>query len=290
MATVAEWIEGARVRTLPNAVAPVLVGSGAAADAHAFTWWGGALALVVSLSLVVGVNYANDYSDGIRGTDDHRVGPQRLVGSGAAEPADVLHAALACFGVTLFAGLLIVIFSGQWWLLGVGAVCVAAAWYYTGGSRPYGYAGLGELAVFLFFGPVAVLGTQYVQLGDITGQGIGASVAVGSFSTAVLVANNLRDIYTDDQSGKRTLAVLLGDKDTRYLYCALISLPYVLTALAAIRDPWLLIALLSAPLLLPAVRPIVDNKIGPSLVPVLKHTGLALLAWSALATYALFRT
>jgi 1,4-dihydroxy-2-naphthoate octaprenyltransferase len=189
MATLAQWVEGARPRTLPNAIAPVIAGTGAAAGLHAAVWWRALLALAVSIALIVGVNYANDYSDGIRGTDDDRAGPLRLVGAKLAKPRAVLAAAVCSLAIGAVAGLALAIVSAPW-LIAVGAVCIAGAWLYTGGSRPYGYAGFGEVAVFLFFGPVAVLGTQFTQAQRIDWVGAVLSVAVGGLSAAVLVANN----------------------------------------------------------------------------------------------------
>ncbi|HEV7907404.1 MAG TPA: 1,4-dihydroxy-2-naphthoate polyprenyltransferase [Pseudonocardiaceae bacterium] len=287
MATVAQWIEGTRPRTLPNSISPVLVGAGAAYNIDALSLAQTLLALIVSLMLQVGVNYANDYSDGIRGTDANRVGPFRLVGSGAADPKAVRNAAFASLGVAAVAGLALVVISGRWWLLAFGAVCIVAAWYYTGGKRPYGYAGLGEIAVFLFFGPAAVLGTLYVQTGQITGVGIGGAIAVGTFSTAVLVANNLRDIPTDVTAGKRTLAVLLGDRDTRNLYLALVAVPFIITIVIALRIPPALLGFLALPLVAPSVRRIVRGDTGKALIPVLRDTGLAMLLWSIATTVAL---
>lgn len=287
MATVAQWIEGARIRTWPNAVAPVLVGSGAAAGTGGFDPMIALLALLVALFLITGVNYSNDYSDGIRGTDDERVGPMRLVGSGAAEPTAVRNAAFACFGLAALAGLGVVVLSGHWWLLAVGAACIAGAWFYTGGWKPYGYAGLGELAVFVFFGPVAVLGTLYVQADTITGTGIGSSVAIGSLSSAVLVANNLRDIPTDRVTGKRTLAVLLGDRDTRFLYATLVLVPFLISTLMGLRNPWALLGFLALPLLVGSLRAVLGGGQGRKLIPALRDTGLAMLAWGALTALAL---
>ncbi|HPY24853.1 MAG TPA: 1,4-dihydroxy-2-naphthoate polyprenyltransferase, partial [Mycobacterium sp.] len=217
MATVGQWIEGARPRTLPNAIAPVLAGTGAAAWLHSAVWWKALLALAVSISLIVGVNYANDYSDGIRGTDDDRAGPLRLVGSRLAAPRAVLTAAGMSLALAAVAGVILALSSAPW-LIAVGAACIAGAWLYTGGSRPYGYAGFGEVAVFVFFGLVAVLGTQFTQASRIDWVGVVLAVATGALSSAVLVANNLRDIPTDRTAGKITLAVRLGDGRTRSLY------------------------------------------------------------------------
>jgi 1,4-dihydroxy-2-naphthoate octaprenyltransferase len=216
MTTAAQWLEGARPRTLPAAVAPVLVGSGAAAAADGFSAGRAVLALVVALALQVGVNYANDYSDGVRGTDEHRVGPLRLVGSGAASPGAVRNAALACFGVAVVAGLVLSALA-SWWLVIVGAVSIAAAWAYTGTSRPYGYRGLGEVSVFVFFGLVAVLGTTYVQAERLTWPALAGAVGCGALACAILVTNNLRDIPTDVDAGKRTLAVVLATGAPRTL-------------------------------------------------------------------------
>ncbi|SFQ65223.1 1,4-dihydroxy-2-naphthoate octaprenyltransferase [Amycolatopsis arida] len=290
MATVAQWIEGARPRTLPNAVAPVLAGAGVAVQLGAFSWWRWLLALLLALALIVGVNYANDYSDGIRGTDTDRVGPLRLVGSGAAAPGAVRAAAFTALGTAALFGLALVASTGHWWLLAAGAACLAAAWFYTGGRRPYGYAGLGEVAVFVFFGLVAVLGTVYVQAGTVNATALGCAVAVGSFSTAVLTANNLRDIPTDRAAGKRTLAVRLGDAGTRRLYLALVTVPFAVTLAMAVATPPVLLALLAAALLPRPVRTVIGGGAGPALVPVLRDTGMAMLAWSALVTAALTAT
>ncbi|PXY32038.1 1,4-dihydroxy-2-naphthoate polyprenyltransferase [Prauserella muralis] len=287
MATVAEWIEGARPRTLPNAIAPVLAGMGAAAQLDAFSWWQSLLALGVALALIVGVNFANDYSDGIRGTDTERVGPLRLVGSGAARPRTVLAAALASLGVAGVLGLVLVAVTGTWWLLALGAACIAGAWFYTGGRRPYGYAGLGEVAVFVFFGLAAVLGTVYVQAGRVSWEALASAVAVGCLSTAVLVANNLRDIPTDREAGKRTLAVKLGDGGTRRLYLALAVVPFVLTGTLAFAHPVALVALPAAALLVTPVRVITGGVTGRGLIPVLRDTGMAMLAWAVLTGAAL---
>ena len=250
-------------------------------------WWLALLALAVSVSLIVGVNYANDYSDGVRGTDRVRVGPLRLVGSGLATPEAVRTAAMSALAVAAVAGLVLVAASRRWFLLVPGALCLIGAWFYTGGKRPYGYRALGELAVFLFFGPMAVLGTLYVQTGRVNGTAIGCSVAVGAFSAAILVANNLRDIPTDRDAGKRTLAVLLGDRDTRRLYLALVTVPFLFTVLLGIRNTPALAALIAIPLLLPPVRRVLRGYTGRRLVPVLRDTGIAMLAWSVATAIAL---
>jgi 1,4-dihydroxy-2-naphthoate polyprenyltransferase len=284
MATVAQWMAGARVRTLPNSVSPVLVGAGAAVAIDGFVWWRALLALVVALAFQVGVNYANDYSDGIRGTDADRVGPLRLVGSGLVPPGMVRTAAFACFGLACVAGLALVAASGHWWLIAVGAVSVLGAWFYTGGKNPYGYLGFGELAVFVFFGPVPVLGTLYVQTGRITWLGVVTSLALGSFSAAVLAANNLRDRPTDAESGKKTMAVRLGDTGARNFYAVLALAPFVITVGLAFISPWLLLGLLASAKIAPAVRVVMNGGAGPALIPVLKDTALGMLIWAVATT------
>ncbi len=292
MATAQQWIQGARPHTLPNAIAPVVAGVGAAAHAAGdlsagdLSWWRAGLALLVALSLIVGVNYANDYSDGIRGTDDDRVGPMRLVGSGAAAPAAVKRAAFVCFGVAAVCGLVLAI-STAWWLVAVGAVCIAGAWFYTGGSSPYGYLGFGEVAVFVFFGLVAVLGTQFVTADTVDWVGLVCAIAVGCFSSAVLVVNNLRDIPSDTESGKITLAVRLGDARTRILFGALLTLPLVVSVALAGVTWWALIGLFAAPLIWVASGPVRTGGIGPALIVSLATTGRAMLLWSVATAVAL---
>ncbi|WP_319450908.1 MULTISPECIES: 1,4-dihydroxy-2-naphthoate polyprenyltransferase [unclassified Mycobacterium] len=286
MATVAQWIEGARPRTLPNAVAPVIAGTGAAAWLGDAVWWKALLALVVALALIVGVNYANDYSDGIRGTDDVRAGPLRLVGSKLATPRSVLTAAVVSLGIGAAAGLTLALLS-QPWLIAVGAACIAGAWLYTGGSKPYGYQGLGEVAVFVFFGLVAVLGTQYTQALRVDWVGAALAVATGALSSAVLVANNLRDIPTDTESGKITLAVRLGDARTRVLFQALVALAFVLTLVLTLATPWCLVGLVAAPLGVRAALPVRRGLGGKELIPVLRDTGLTMLVWSVAVALAL---
>ena len=286
MASLAQWIEGARPRTLPNAIAPVIAGTGAAAWLHSAVWWKALLALAVSLALIVGVNYANDYSDGIRGTDDERAGPLRLVGSKVAAPRAVLTAAGMSLAVAAVAGLTLAMLSAPW-LIVVGALCILGAWFYTGGSRPYGYAGFGEVAVFVFFGLVAVLGTQYTQALRIDGVGATLAVATGALSSAVLVANNLRDIPTDTVAGKVTLAVRLGDNRTRVLYQSLLALAGILTVALMRATPWCAIGLLAAPLALRAAAPVRRGQSGRDLIPVLRDTGLTMLVWSVAVVLAL---
>ncbi|NYI99532.1 1,4-dihydroxy-2-naphthoate octaprenyltransferase [Nocardioides thalensis] len=284
MATPAHWLAGARPRTLPAAVAPVLAGTGVAVHVDEAVWWKALLALVVSLALQVGVNYANDYSDGIRGTDADRVGPLRLVGSGLASPAAVKRAAFLAFGVAGVAGLVLAA-TTAWWLLAVGAVSVVAAWFYTGGSKPYGYLGLGEVMVFVFFGLVAVVGTTYVQTEEWSDGGVPAllaGVGVGSIACAILVANNLRDIPTDRVAGKMTLAVRLGDRLTRWWYAALLVLAVAaLVALACCTTWWALLGLVLALPAVPAARIVLGGAGGPGLIPVLQKTGVAELLWAA---------
>ena len=255
MATLAQWISGARPRTLPNAIAPVIAGTGAAAWLDGALWWKALLALAVSISLIIGVNYANDYSDGIRGTDDERAGPLRLVGSKVAAPRSVLAAAIISLVLAAAAGVALALLSAPW-LIAVGAACLAAAWGYTGGSRPYGYSGFGEVAVFVFFGLVAVLGTQYTQALRIDLVGVTLAVATGALSSAVLVANNLRDIPTDAVSGKMTLAVRIGDARTRVLYQALLGLAGILTVALMRATPWCALGLLAVPLAVRAAGPV----------------------------------
>jgi 1,4-dihydroxy-2-naphthoate octaprenyltransferase len=282
MATTTEWIAGARPRTLPAATAPVLIGSGAAALVGAFSAGRALLALGVALALQVGVNYANDYSDGVRGTDVDRVGPLRLTASGLARPGHVKAAAFAAFGVAGVLGLVLVALTGQWWLLAVGAFCVVAAWYYTGGRRPYGYAGLGEVGVFVCFGLVATLGTTYTQAGRVTAPAVLGAVGVGLIACALLMVNNLRDIPTDALTGKKTLAVRLGDHRARRAYVLLLWLPLLLGALCVLWSPWALIVVLLAGPAAGLSLPVLAGARGRLLVPVLGGTGLYELGYGIL--------
>ena len=282
MASTGEWIQGARPRTLPAAISPVLVGTGAAIGLDAGSAPRALLAALVALALQIGVNYANDYSDGVRGTDADRVGPLRLTGSGLARPGAVKRAAFVAFGVAAVAGTVLVALSGHWWLLAVGAAAVVAAWTYTGGPRPYGYAGLGEVFVFVFFGLVATLGTTYTQAGRLSGPAWAGAVAIGSLACAILVANNLRDVPTDAVAGKRTLAVRIGAPATRWLFVALLVVPFVLAAATARTAPGALAALLALFLALRPAADVITGASGRALVRVLGHTGSLQLVYALL--------
>jgi 1,4-dihydroxy-2-naphthoate octaprenyltransferase len=273
MATAAQWFAGSRPRTLPAAFAPVIAGTGAAAAIDSVRPLRALLALGVAVALQVGVNFANDYSDGIRGTDDQRVGPFRLTGSGAAAATSVKRVAWAFFATAALAGLALIWLAQAWWLIVVGAASIVAAWYYTGGRNPYGYLGLGEVFAFVFFGLVAVLGTTFTQAGRVTLPAVAAAIGTGSLACAILVVNNLRDRSGDASSGKRTLAVRLGDTRTRVLYAGLLAVAGSSVPLAAVAHPTALLGLLAAPL---AVRPltmVLRGSDGPALLPVLGDTG-----------------
>ncbi|HSL58528.1 MAG TPA: 1,4-dihydroxy-2-naphthoate polyprenyltransferase [Acidimicrobiales bacterium] len=269
------WIAGARPRTLPAAVVPVAVGTAAAVGEADIVAWRAGAALVVALALQVGVNYANDYSDGVRGTDADgaRVGPVRLVGSGLKSPGAVKRAAFAALGVAAVAGLALAVAVG-WELLVVGAAAIAAAWFYTGGSRPYGYAGFGEVFVFVFFGVVATVGSAYVHTGEVSTLALVASVPVGLLATALLVVNNLRDIPGDTAAGKRTLAVRLGDRATRGLYVGLLVVTFlVIPPLAGLGRIGAVVGLLGIPFARRPVTAVLSGAHGPGLIPVLGATG-----------------
>lgn len=287
MATVGEWVSGMRPRTLPNSVVPVAVGTALAFSLGGFVWWKALLALLVSLSLQVGVNFANDYSDGVKGTDtEERTGPTRLTATGLARPEHVLAAALGSFAFAGVTGLVLVATS-SWWLLLIGAAAIAAAWYYTGGRSPYGYRGLGEVSVFVFFGVVAVVGTVFVQLGTVPWQAWVASVPVGLLSCSVLVINNLRDIPTDRETGKITLAVRLGQTGTRLLYAGAIVASYVFALVLTPVSWWAPLVLLSLPLAVPPVRRVMGGQVGRDLVLGLGETGKLQTAFGALFSIAL---
>jgi len=280
MATPGQWLEGARPRTLPAAVAPVAVGAGLAAHVDAFMLGRSLLALAVAVALQVAVNYANDYSDGIKGTDAKRVGPVRLVGQGLAPAAQVKMAAFAAFVVAAVCGLALVALTQQWWLLLVGVASIAAAWLYTGGPRPYGYAGLGEVFVFVFFGIVPVVGTAYVQTLAVSALDVVASIGVGLLACAILVTNNLRDIPGDTVVGKTTLAVRLGDHATRLLFTAIVLVALVIPlVMAAMASPLIALTSVAGLLAIGPLRTVLGDASGPDLIPALKGTGTLLLAY-----------
>ena len=266
------WVAGARPRTLPASVIPVAVGTAVVAAGGQAIWWRAAAAMVVSVAIQVGTNYANDYSDGKRGTDAVRVGPVRLVASGLASPNAVKQAAIISFAVAAVAGLALAAVAG-WWLIAIGAACIAAGWLYTGGPRPYGYAGLGELFVFVFFGLVATTGTAYVQIEKVTGLSALAGVPVGLLAVALLVVNNLRDIPGDTTAGKNTLAVRLGAPATRRLYVSTLAVPFLTVGFIALVRPWALLALVAVPFALPPARRVLAGEAGRGLVEVLQATG-----------------
>ena len=260
------WIAGARPKTLVAAIAPVIVGTAFAGyDAKLINFL---LALIVGLALQIGVNYANDYSDGIKGTDDDRVGPIRLVGSGLAKPTEVKRAALISFGIAALAGLILASRT-DWFLLIIGGLAILVAWGYTGGAKPYGYMALGEVSVFIFFGLVATLGTYYVQVGGISFEVLIAAIAMGFLATAILVVNNLRDLERDAKSGKTTLAVKLGAARTRALYRITIFLPLLLALTLAVESRFFLISLLALPQLIRASRAVNSG----ALIELLGKTG-----------------
>jgi 1,4-dihydroxy-2-naphthoate polyprenyltransferase len=286
VASAQEWLAGTRPRTLPAAVVPVLIGSGVAFGYGRFSWWRALLALVVALALQVGVNFANDYSDGVRGSDEQRVGPVRLVAAGLAPPRQVLAAAFGSFALAGAAGLALASVT-SWWLVAVGAACILAAWFYTGGSRPYGYSGFGEVFVFAFFGVVAVAGTAYVQMMSLSWLGLAASVPAGLLACALLMVNNLRDIRTDTQAGKRTLAVHLGDARARLVYVASVLLPFLCAALLGVFRPLALITVVALPLARIPIRAVRAGAVGPALVKALGQTGRLQLAFGVAFTIGL---
>jgi 1,4-dihydroxy-2-naphthoate octaprenyltransferase len=284
MATMSQWVAGARPRTLGAAIAPVAAGTGVAAFQGGIVINRALLALVVALALQIAVNYANDYSDGIRGTDDARVGPVRLVGQGLAQPRTVKFAALLFFTVAAVVGVILVVIVGQWWLLLIGAASIAAGWLYTGGPKPYGYLGLGEIFVFVFFGLVPVLGTAYVQTLTFSGVGVWSAVGVGALACAVLVSNNLRDRESDEIAGKHTLAVRLGDRGTRIVYIGLLVLAYAMVAFIAAGSGlmWTWLALLTLPVAVRAALIVGEGARGKTLIAVLQLTGILTLMYGVL--------
>ena len=290
------WFQGARPKTLGAAIAPVLVGSSIAYYEKSFSLTISLLALLVSISIQVAVNYANDYSDGIKGTDDQRVGPVRLVGQKLASPRSVKTAAILFFSVAALSGLFITILSQQWWFLLLGFSAIVAAWTYTGGPKPYGYAGLGELFVFIYFGLVAVIGTTYAQTLFFKPYFLLYAISIGFFASAILVANNLRDREKDKHNNKNTLAVKLGDKRTRNLYVLLMILPFILIVSLFIFNIFnpgtrigatIQIQLLAFLLAWRSIKPVINKVTGRDLIPVLVNTGKTEILWALLVSVAL---
>ncbi len=276
------WVEGARLRTLPLAISPIAIGAGAAAAAKSFSLGLTLLALGVALFLQIGVNFANDYSDGIRGTDEHRVGPLRLTGSKSVRPQAVKFAAFLFFALAAVAGLVIVLLTAHWWFIAVGTLSILAAWFYTGGKSPYGYAGLGEIAVFIFFGLVATYGTAFIQIGRFDANAIIGGPAAGFFASAVLMVNNIRDIDTDHHVGKRTLAVKVGKKWAKAIYFAMIWLPMIILAPYPFIYPATILAWASVLLVIPATLIVATAKTPKELILALKLTSFASLGYAVL--------
>jgi 1,4-dihydroxy-2-naphthoate octaprenyltransferase len=281
------WVEGARLRTLPLAIAPIAIGAGASASADKFSLGLTLLALAVALFLQIGVNYANDYSDGIRGTDANRVGPLRLTGSKSVKPQAVKNAAFIFFALAAVAGLAIVLLTQHWWFLPVGAASIVAAWFYTGGKNPYGYAGLGELAVFIFFGLVATYGTAYIQIGRFDLNALLGGVAAGLFASAVLMVNNIRDIDTDRHVGKRTLAVKVGKRWAKVIFFAMIWLPMTLLIVSPLIYPATFFAWATVFLLIPITLIVATAKSPKELILALKLTSFAALGYALLLGFGL---
>ena len=282
MAAFKEWLEGARLRTLPAAVAPVLIGTGAAYEVGSGSIPRALLAAGVALSFQVGVNFANDYSDGVRGTDDVRTGPPRLTGGGLVEPRTVKLMAFASLALGGLLGLILIAVSGAWGLLAAGVLAVIAAWYYTGGSRPYGYMGLGEVFVFLFFGLMATLGTTWTQAGQLPASAWLGATGVGLIACALLMANNIRDIPTDSLVRKNTLAVRMGDRRARLAYVAMLVIPLLLALLIAVWSPWALLTLILAPAVAAQSTRVLSGAQGRDLIVVLRDTGLIELGYGVL--------
>lgn len=277
------WLTGARLRTLPLAITPVLLGAASAQIGGQLNLTLTLLAAAVALLLQIGVNYANDYSDGVRGTDANRVGPTRITASGMVRPKSVMLAAFICFGLAAIAGLAITVLTQYWWFIAVGAVCIVAAWYYTGGKHPYGYAGLGELAVFVFFGLVATVGTSFIQEQQVSPIALIFAINSGLFASAVLMVNNIRDIDTDKVAGKRTLAVKVGRSGAKFLFFVMIWLPMVLHSAVVLLVPTTLISYASIFLVAPITLIVATARTAKELILALKLTSLAALCYAALA-------
>ena len=287
MSSLSLWIEGARLRTLPLAIAPIALGAGTASSLDRFDLGLSLLALLVALALQIGVNYANDYSDGVRGTDAHRVGPLRLTGSGSKKPEAVKFAAFAFFGIAALAGLGIVLLTGYWVLLLVGLGAIIAAWFYTGGKNPYGYAGYGELAVFIFFGLVATVGTNFIQTGLVDPLAVLVGGAYGLYASAVLMVNNIRDIETDKKSGKITLAVRMGKKTASRVFILMIWMPVLLNLMLILVYPATLLGMLNLLLVLPATLIALDGRSPKDLITALKLTSFAGLGFGVFVGFGI---
>ncbi|MDI6409938.1 1,4-dihydroxy-2-naphthoate polyprenyltransferase [Streptomyces albus] len=283
---VRNWLVGARLKTLPVTLAPLVVGWATASSLGHFSWWRAALTLVFALGFVLGTNFFNDYSDGVRGADDHRVGPVRLVGSGRASPRQVLRSGLALYGVAVLSAVVLAV-TVSWWLLALAAVCALGGWYYTGGSRPYGYRSLGDVSIFLYHGVIAVCATVHIQLGRVPWIALAASVPIGLLACALLTTNNLRDIPTDTVAGKITVAVRLGDRRTRVYYTLTVTVAFVSALLLAAARPWALLVLGALPAAVLPLRRVLGGARGSELVPALEHTCVLLLVFGALLAIGL---
>ncbi|CAM5317200.1 1,4-dihydroxy-2-naphthoate octaprenyltransferase [Streptomyces avidinii] len=284
--TVRNWLAGARLKTLPVTLAPIVVGWAIARSLGHFSWWRAVLTLLFALGFVLGTNFFNDYSDGVRGADDERVGPVRLVGSGRATPRQVLRMGIALYALSVLAGVVLAV-TVSWWLLALAAACALGGWFYTGGSRPYGYQGLGDISIFLFHGVVAVCATAYIQLGRVPLLAFGACIPIGLLACALLTTNNLRDIPTDTAAGKITLAVRLGDRRTRAYYVLCVGAAFACGLLLTADRPWVLLVLGAAPFAVLPLRRVLGGARGSELIAALEHTCLLLLAYGSLLAIGL---
>lgn len=274
MATLQQWVAGARLRTLAAAFSPIIIACAVVVSLDSFSYLRALLCFLVALFLQVGVNYANDYSDGVRGTDEVRAGPLRLTGSKLVAANKVKWVAFFCFACALFFGLVLTIVSQQWVMIGLGVVCVVAAWYYTGGSKPYGYLGFGEVAVFVFFGLVATLATVYVMAGTVSFVAVVGACGSGFFACALLMANNIRDIPTDSVVGKRTLAVRLGEVKARWCYVGMVLLPFLFILTILSYSFWLFLVFLVLPFTFAPISLVLRKATGVAMIPVLQQTSV----------------
>ena len=282
-----KWLAGARPRTLPAAIAPVLVGTSLIHnDKRPVNLLNGLAALLVSLLLQIAVNFSNDYSDGIRGTDENRVGPLRLVASGLATAKQVKTAAYLCFVLASISGLFLA-YRTSWWLIALGFICIIAAWTYTGGARPYGYFGFGEISVFIFFGVIATVGSYFVQSEKITWRSFLVSIPIGALSCAILAVNNLRDLPKDALANKKTLAVRIGDKNARRMFVGLIVLAHLTALLAIFITPWSIATIIFLPISVKISQNVMNDAKGPTLIPVLGKVGKLQLMIAATLAIAL---